>query len=77
MKTIWKVSLALVIVTASAFAPRLGLADGVEDVLKKANSLPAEERQKLLIENAKKEGAVTFYAATNMTGTARFRFSSA
>jgi iron(III) transport system substrate-binding protein len=68
MKTIWKVSLALVIVTA-AFAPRPGVADGVEDVLKKANSLPAEERQRLLIENAKKEGAVTFYAATNMRDT--------
>ena len=37
MKTIWlwKLSLASVIVTASAFAPRLGLADGVEDILKK------------------------------------------
>ena len=71
MKTIWlwKLSLALVIVTASAFAPRHGLADGVEDILKKANSLPTEERQKLLIENAKKEGAVTFYAATNMRDT--------
>ena len=71
MKTIWlwKLSLALVIVIASAFAPRHGLADGVEDILKKANSLPTEERQKLLIENAKKEGAVTFYAATNMRDT--------
>src|SRR4029077_5967121 len=62
-------SLALVAVTVYAFAPRLGLADGVEDVLKKANSLPAEERQKLLIENAKKEGTVTFYAATNLRDT--------
>ena len=41
----------------------------MEDVLKKANSLPAEERQKLLIENARKEGAVTFYAATNLRDT--------
>ena len=71
MKTIWlwKLSLALVTVTVYAFAPRLGLADGVEDVLKKANSLPAEERQKLLIENAKKEGTVTLYAATNLRDT--------
>jgi iron(III) transport system substrate-binding protein len=71
MKTIWlwKLSLALIIVTACAFSPRFGLADGVEDILKKANSLPAEERQRLLIENAKKEGAVTFYAATNMRDT--------
>src|SRR6266481_2290236 len=71
MKTIWlwKLSLALVAVTVYAFAPRLGLADGVEDILKKANSLPTEERQRLLIENAKKEGTVTFYAATNLRDT--------
>src|SRR5438445_7249808 len=71
MKTIWlwKLSLALVAVTVYAFAPRLGLADGVEDILKKASSLPAEERQRLLIENAKKEGTVTFYAATNLRDT--------
>ena len=71
MKTIWlwKLSLALVTVTAYVIAPRLGLADGVEDVLKKANSLPAEERQRLLIENAKKEGTVTLYAATNLRDT--------
>ena len=37
--------------------------------MKKANSLPAEERQRLLIENAKKEGTVTFYAATNLRDT--------
>ena len=71
MKTIWlwKLSLALVTAAVYAIAPRLGLADGVEDVLKKANSLPAEERQRLLIENAKKEGTVTFYAATNLRDT--------
>ena len=71
MKTIrlWKLSLALVTAAVYAIAPRLGLADGVEDVLKKANSLPAEERQKLLIENAKKEGTLTFYAATNLRDT--------
>jgi len=71
MKTIWlwKLSLAVVAVAAYAFAPRPGLADGVEDVLKKANSLPAEERQRLLIENAKKEGSITFYAATTLRDT--------
>ena len=37
--------------------------------MKKANSLPAEERQRLLIENAKKEGTLTFYAATNLRDT--------
>src|SRR5499433_4418151 len=70
MKTIGLGKLALALVAAAyVFAPKLGLADGVEDVLKKANSLPPEERQKLLTENAKKEGAVTFYAATNLRDT--------
>src|SRR5215510_13557806 len=70
MKTIWLKKLSLALVAAAyLFTPKLGLADGVEDVLKKANSLPAEERQKLLTENAKKEGAVTFYAATNLRDT--------
>jgi len=70
MKTIGlgKLSLALV-AAAYVFVAKLGLADGVEDVLKKANSLPAEERQKLLTENARKEGTVTFYAATNLRDT--------
>jgi iron(III) transport system substrate-binding protein len=70
MKTIrfWKLFLALA-TAVYALVPRPALADGVEDILRKANSLPAEERQRLLIENAKKEGMVTFYAATNLRDT--------
>lgn len=66
---LWKLCLVLIAVPVCTIAPRLGLADGVEDVLKKANSLPAEERQRLLVENAKKEGTITFYAATNLRDT--------
>jgi iron(III) transport system substrate-binding protein len=71
MKTIrlWKPYLVLIAAAVCTVAPRLALADGVEDVLKKVNSLPAEERQKLLVENAKKEGTITFYAATNLRDT--------
>jgi iron(III) transport system substrate-binding protein len=70
VKTTWLNNLSAALVAAAyVFAPRLGLAAEVEDFLKKANSLPAEERQKLLTENAKKEGTVTFYAATNLRDT--------
>lgn len=70
MKTIWLQRFALALVAAvHVFAPRFGLADGAEDVLKKANSLPAEERQRILVEGAKKEGNITFYAATNLRDT--------
>jgi iron(III) transport system substrate-binding protein len=41
----------------------------VEENLAKTNSLPAEEREKVLVENARKEGSVTFYAATNLRDT--------
>src|SRR5262249_11228241 len=70
MKTIWLKKLSLALVAAAyLFAPRFGLADGAEDVLKKANSLPAEEREKILVENTKKEGNATFYAATHLRDT--------
>jgi iron(III) transport system substrate-binding protein len=48
--------------------PRVGFSD-VEEVLIKVNSLPAEERERVLVENAKKEGGLTFYAATNLRDT--------
>ncbi len=48
--------------------PRVAIAD-VEELLTKVNGLPAGERQKLLIENARKEGTVTFYAGTNFRDT--------
>jgi iron(III) transport system substrate-binding protein len=41
----------------------------VEETLTALNAKPAEERQKLLIENARKEGNVNFYAATNLRDT--------
>jgi iron(III) transport system substrate-binding protein len=42
-------------------------ADGaVEDMLAELNAKSPEERQKVIIENAKKEGEVTLYTAVNM-----------
>ena len=71
MKTIqfWKCLLFFVAAAVCVAASQPALADGVEDVLRKANSLPPEERQKLLVENAKKEGTINFYAATNLRDT--------
>ena len=70
MKTtqLWKHFLTLATLAVYVIAPPLGLAD-VEDILTKINNLPAGERQKLLVENARKEGGVTFYAATNFRDT--------
>jgi iron(III) transport system substrate-binding protein len=42
---------------------------GVEETLAELNAKPAEERQRLLIENARKEGTVTLYTATNTRDT--------
>ena len=41
----------------------------LEENLAALNSKPAEERQKILVENARKEGSVNFYAATNVRDT--------
>ena len=38
----------------------------VEDMLAELNAKSPEERQRLIIENAKKEGEVTLYTAVNM-----------
>ena len=38
-------------------------------LLAQINGKPAEERQKLLVENARQEGTVTFYSATNFRDT--------
>ena len=46
-------NLALATLVLHVNVPRLGLAD-VEDILTKANSLPAEERERVLIQNARK-----------------------
>jgi iron(III) transport system substrate-binding protein len=48
--------------------PRAGYST-VEETLAELNAKPAEERQKLLVENAKKEGTVTLYTATNIRDT--------
>ena len=48
--------------------PRTGLAD-VGELLAQVNRKPAEERQQLLLENAKKEGGLTLYTATNVRDT--------
>jgi len=54
---------------ALAVFVELSVAATVEESLAALNARPAEERQKILIENARKEGAVTFYAATNLRDT--------
>src|SRR4029453_12929520 len=64
----WKFSLMLATLAICLTVPRLGIAD-VEGILTKANSLPAEERERVLIQNARKEGTLTFYAATNLRDT--------
>ncbi len=48
--------------------PKMGQAD-VEEVLCQLHRRPAEQRHKLLVENAKKEGTLTFYAGTNFRDT--------
>ena len=44
----------------------LAAESAVEDTLAELNAKPPEERQKLVAENAKKEGEVTLYTAVNM-----------
>lgn len=52
-----------------AVSPRQSASATVEETLAALNAKPAEERQKILVENARKEGSVTFYAATNLRDT--------
>ena len=52
-----------------AVSARQSIGATVEEALTALNAKPAEERQKVLIENARKEGNVNFYAATNMRDT--------
>jgi len=63
MRTFGMLIWAFNIIEANVFAAE------VEETLAKLNSLPAEERERVLVENAKKEGTVTFYAATNLRDT--------
>jgi len=61
-------SFFLIVLCLSIAAPQSARAT-VEETLGALNAKPAEERQKILIENAKKEGNVNFYAATNLRDT--------
>jgi iron(III) transport system substrate-binding protein len=63
MRVFWILAVILNVVGVN-----VAVAD-VEENLAKTNSLPAEEREKVLVENARKEGSVTFYAATNLRDT--------
>jgi iron(III) transport system substrate-binding protein len=60
--------LSLVILGLTACAAQVAGAT-VEETLAALNAKPPEERQRVLIENARKEGNVTFYAATNLRDT--------
>ena len=63
MRFLWMLFLTFNVIGAKVLAAE------VEEILAKMNSLPAEEREKVLIENARKEGTLTFYAATNLRDT--------
>ena len=61
--------LFLLLIVFAFGSTRLCAGATVEESLAALNARPAEERQKLLVENARKEGSVTFYAATNLRDT--------
>ena len=61
--------LLFLIVACLVISARQSIGATVEETLTALNAKPAEERQKVLIENARKEGSVNFYAATNMRDT--------
>src|SRR5438874_237572 len=42
---------------------------GVDEMLAELNGKPSEEREKLLIDNARKEGMLMFYAVMNLHNT--------
>jgi iron(III) transport system substrate-binding protein len=60
------VSLFFLVLLCIVVSTRQSIGATVEETLTALNSKPVEERQKVLIENARKESNVTFYAATNM-----------
>lgn len=62
-------SFAVLCMTMVFFAPSSDSQAGVEETLAELNAKPAEERQRLLVENARKEGSVTLYTATNTRDT--------
>ena len=62
-------SILLIVILGLTACARLAVAATVEETLAALNAKPAAERQKILIENARKEGSVNFYAATNLRDT--------
>lgn len=60
--------LTLVVSCFAAFSPGAAIGD-VEGLLADLNRKPTEERQRLLAENARKEGTVALYTATNLRDT--------
>lgn len=62
------IRLCLLILPLCLTGPNVVFSD-VEDLLTQINKKPAEERQRLLVENARKEGMITLYAATNLRDT--------
>ena len=60
------ISLFFLAVLGLVVSTRPSIGATVEESLTALNAKPAEERQRVLIENARKESNITFYAATNM-----------
>ena len=63
------ISLFFLAVLGIVVSARQSIGATVEETLTALNAKPVEERQRVLIENARKEGNVNFYAATNMRDT--------
>jgi len=66
-RVVGKICFGLVLCVTAPARPSLGAT--VEETLAALNAKPAAERQTILVENAKKEGSVNFYAATNLRDT--------
>jgi iron(III) transport system substrate-binding protein len=64
-----RISGRVLIVLCLTVTVRQSMAATVEENLAALNAKPAEERQRVLLENARREGSVTFYSATNMRDT--------
>src|SRR5262245_3283502 len=66
-RDICRIFAVIILACACSVHPAAGAT--VEENLATLNSKPAEERQKILVENARKEGSINFYAATNVRDT--------
>ena len=66
-RVVCKICFGVVLCVTASVRPSLGAT--VEETLAALNAKPAAERQTILVENAKKEGSVNFYAATNLRDT--------